>query len=77
VAPTQQVVVLGEDPDALSTARWGLIPSWAKDPKIGHSLINARAETVAAIIVDGNVDRRARVSALETFVAFAVALWSL
>ncbi len=28
-------------------ARWGLIPSWAKDLKIGYSTINARAETVA------------------------------
>ena len=27
--------------------RWGLIPSWAKDPAIGNRLINARAETVA------------------------------
>jgi putative SOS response-associated peptidase YedK len=27
--------------------RWGLIPSWARDAKIAHSLINARAETVA------------------------------
>jgi putative SOS response-associated peptidase YedK len=26
---------------------WGLIPPWAKDPGIGHRLINARAETVA------------------------------
>jgi len=26
---------------------WGLIPSWAKDPAIGHRLINARAEQVA------------------------------
>jgi len=25
--------------------RWGLIPSWAKDPSIGERLINARAET--------------------------------
>lgn len=24
---------------------WGLIPSWAKDPKIGYKMINARAET--------------------------------
>jgi len=28
------------------TARWGLIPSWARDPSIGGRLINARAETV-------------------------------
>jgi len=26
--------------------RWGLIPSWAKDPALGNKLINARAETV-------------------------------
>jgi len=28
--------------------RWGLIPHWAKDEKIGYATINARAETVAA-----------------------------
>ena len=27
--------------------RWGLVPHWAKDPSIGHKLINARGETVA------------------------------
>jgi len=31
---------------ALVPMRWGLIPSWAKDPKIGAKMINARAETV-------------------------------
>jgi putative SOS response-associated peptidase YedK len=31
----------------MAPVNWGLIPSWAKDPSIGHSLINARAETVA------------------------------
>ena len=31
----------------LVTARWGLIPSWAKDAVIGNRMINARAETVA------------------------------
>ena len=30
----------------ISRLRWGLIPSWAKDLKIGARLINARAETV-------------------------------
>jgi putative SOS response-associated peptidase YedK len=25
--------------------RWGLVPSWTKDPSIGHKLANARAET--------------------------------
>ena len=27
--------------------RWGLIPSWAKDPKIGVQCINARAENIS------------------------------
>ncbi|HEX3771409.1 MAG TPA: SOS response-associated peptidase [Polyangiaceae bacterium] len=31
----------------LQTMRWGLVPPWAKDPKIGHKLVLARAETVA------------------------------
>ena len=31
----------------LGTFRWGLVPSWAKDPKVGNRMINARAETVA------------------------------
>ena len=26
--------------------RWGLVPSWAKDPSIGNRMINARAETL-------------------------------
>ncbi|WP_329104180.1 SOS response-associated peptidase [Micromonospora sp. NBC_01699] len=32
---------------ALSVARWGLVPSWAKDARGGARMINARAETVA------------------------------
>lgn len=48
VAPTQQVaVVLNDNPHTLSAARWGLIPSWSKDPSIGSRMINARGETVA------------------------------
>jgi putative SOS response-associated peptidase YedK len=56
VAPTQPARVVLErrfrdDPEAppdrqLRTLRWGLIPSWAKDAKIGSRLINARKETV-------------------------------
>ncbi len=30
----------------LRTVRWGLVPSWAKDIKIGSRLVNARAETI-------------------------------
>jgi putative SOS response-associated peptidase YedK len=48
VAPTQNVpVVLNEGEPRIALVRWGLIPSWAKDPAIGNRMINARAETVA------------------------------
>jgi putative SOS response-associated peptidase YedK len=48
IAPTQTVsVIYDESPGVLSSAKWGLIPFWAKDRKIGSSLINARCETVA------------------------------
>lgn len=48
VCPTQTVpIITNSEPDRLSFARWGLVPSWAKDIKIGTKMINARAETVA------------------------------
>ncbi|MBB5997735.1 SOS response-associated peptidase [Streptomonospora salina] len=34
-------------PRTLATMRWGLVPSWAKDPSVGYKMINARSETVA------------------------------
>ncbi len=47
IAPTQTVaVVLNESPRTLTGARWGLVPSWAKDISIGYKMINARAETL-------------------------------
>ena len=33
---------------SLRTMRWGLVPTWARDPSIGQRLINARAETIAS-----------------------------
>lgn len=57
VAPTDPVYAIlerppkGDDDEAvrrqLRALRWGLVPSWAKDPKIGSRMINARVETVA------------------------------
>ncbi|MCS6911475.1 MAG: SOS response-associated peptidase, partial [Anaerolineales bacterium] len=48
IAPSQPVAIVpNREPRRLELFRWGLIPSWAKDPKIGNSLINARAETAA------------------------------
>jgi len=40
-------VVTRNSPNILQIMQWGLVPSWAKDPKIGYKMINARAETVA------------------------------
>jgi putative SOS response-associated peptidase YedK len=37
----------GERRRYLSELRWGLVPSWAKDPKTGDRMINARAESLA------------------------------
>lgn len=49
IAPSQvnPVVVAGAGGPGLESMRWGLLPHWAKDPKIGYSTVNARAETLA------------------------------
>src|SRR5919108_3610358 len=48
VAPSQPVLTLIDAQERRAGfLRWGLIPSWAKDPGIGDRMINARAETVA------------------------------
>ncbi|MCB2181318.1 MAG: SOS response-associated peptidase [Desulfobulbaceae bacterium] len=48
IAPSQPIPIIREiDGRKFSMVRWGLIPHWAKDSKIGYKLINARAETVA------------------------------
>ena len=49
VAPTNEVYVVraSEGVRQIGALRWGLVPFWAKDLKIGSKMINARAETVA------------------------------
>ena len=48
VAPTQDAgVIVRDDVYRYVRYRWGLVPFWSKDPKIGNRMINARAETVA------------------------------
>lgn len=49
VAPTKKVyaVMQRDDERQLRVVRWGLVPSWAKDPKIGSRMINARLESAA------------------------------
>lgn len=51
VPPSSQLhvvrVVRGAAGRKLEELRWGMVPPWAKDPKIGHRLVLARAETAA------------------------------
>ncbi|WP_027410007.1 SOS response-associated peptidase [Anoxybacteroides tepidamans] len=48
IAPSQAVLtVVEENGERIGKMmKWGLVPSWASDPKIGWKMINARAETV-------------------------------
>jgi len=49
IAPTQEVPIIRrcDGGRELVMARWGLIPFWAKDARIGNKLINARVESIA------------------------------
>ena len=49
IAPGQQILTVLNDGTHSHARylRWGLVPSWAKDPSSGHRTINARVETVA------------------------------
>jgi putative SOS response-associated peptidase YedK len=48
IAPSQAVAVIANNgQQKIELFQWGLIPFWAKDPKIGNRMINARAETLA------------------------------
>ena len=61
IAPSQEVLtVVGGETRRAGYMRWGLIPHWAKDPKIGRRMINARAETVAEKPAFRNALRRRR-----------------
>ncbi len=51
IAPSQPIAIIrvhaSRENRECVLARWGLLPSWAKDPGIGNRMIIARAETVA------------------------------
>ena len=50
IAPSQKVLTIRFNPEtkerSLDALQWGLVPFWAKDPKIAYKTINARVETV-------------------------------
>jgi len=50
IAPSQKVLTIRFNPEtqarSLDALQWGLIPYWAKDPKIAYRTINVRAEAV-------------------------------
>lgn len=47
IAPGDNIAaIINDGTNRLIQLRWGLIPSWAKDPSIGNKMINARAETL-------------------------------
>jgi putative SOS response-associated peptidase YedK len=57
VAPTQEVLTVRSSPDPDEAAdglrearmmRWGLVPRWAKDLKVGYRMINAKAENLGS-----------------------------
>jgi putative SOS response-associated peptidase YedK len=62
VAPSQVVPLVRrrDSGNEVAMLRWGLIPAWAKDPAIGHKMINARSETVAEKPAFRNAYRRRR-----------------
>ena len=49
IAPSQTIAAVHEQQGArkLDSLRWGLVPFWSKETKIGYRMINARAETVS------------------------------
>jgi putative SOS response-associated peptidase YedK len=50
IAPGQMIAAVRQNPEKpsrrLSSFKWGLVPSWAKDPNIGYKMLNARSETI-------------------------------
>jgi putative SOS response-associated peptidase YedK len=61
IAPSQPIAVIPNTGDnTVSMYKWGLIPSWSKDPAIGDRMINARAESLAEKPSFRNAYRRRR-----------------
>ncbi len=48
IAPSQEqpVLIVSQDKRIVTMMKWGLVPHWSKDPKIGFKMINARSEGI-------------------------------
>jgi putative SOS response-associated peptidase YedK len=47
IAPSQEMIVItNASPDKASLFRWGFIPNWSNDEKVGFTMFNARAENI-------------------------------
>jgi putative SOS response-associated peptidase YedK len=60
-APAQEILTVTEPAEAQRTAtgaRWGLVPAWAEDLKVGYRMINARSERVFESRAYGPLVRR-------------------
>jgi putative SOS response-associated peptidase YedK len=64
VAPTDRQPVMRLDRETgvreLTVMRWGLVPFWAKDAKVGFSTINAKAETITTALAFREAMKRRR-----------------
>jgi putative SOS response-associated peptidase YedK len=50
IAPSHYAYIISRNAkqeNRLEMMKWGLVPSWSKDPKVGNRMINARVETIA------------------------------
>lgn len=65
LSPTSRAMLIEPDESApgrvLASARWGLVPHWAKDETLGNRLFNARAETVERLPSFRDAFKRGRV----------------
>lgn len=68
VAPTHVMpVITNQDPYHFRPMRWGLIPFWAKDQKVGYKMINARIETLEDKTFKQSLEKRRCIVPLDGF----------
>ncbi len=66
------LIATDEHTRTLDLFRWGLVPHWAKNPKTGYKLINARAETAASNVYKQALRHRRCLVVVDGFYEWAV-----